>query len=676
MRLTFRPGGIPAQSILIVAALLVAELLVLVPAAWGHSYSPNCQANPGTYPDVIVGDIYEKYRWGVLGDITAFSVGTKSCNTGTCWLNWIASTNDHPTITQNMYRLKNSRFEQIGQSWVKNGFTALQQSLCGTCVSSGSGSYLGVGCSDPYSASLNGSWTYLSSKAEVNPVTGDFPYPPVLQGCSNTVICRRLQVHNADLDPALNAGAQYFVDSGYVAWDDINSGGGKNNYSYRPLTVSGSGTTFDITLTGSTVREQSGIQAWKAADPTVSLVDVQVQGDGVFTVGVKVTELAPSLWHYEYAVMNLSSYRAASSFSCLSPHGATITNVGFHDVDYHSGDLQVGTDWTSSVQSDRVVWFTEPIDQNPNANALRWSTLYNFRFDANVGPATGAISMGLWRIGSPATVAIAALSPTVCNADGICGFGETCANCPVDCFHQGGGSGCCGNGTCEAGENPCRCTTDCGTPTASETACANSVDDDCDGYTDCADLDCCRGPSCAASDADGDGYGAGCDCNNNDGSVYPGAAQLCDGKNNDCRAPSWPTVPASEADADGDGVRICANDCDDGNSHVWSKPGEASGLAVGYDRATRTTYIAWGTPASPGGNVVHYDTLRSSVPSDFMGAVCVETDGSDRTTADPGGAPSPGLNAYLVRARNACPDGIGRLGTNSSGLPIPGRLCP
>ena len=48
------------------------------------------------------------------------------------------------------------RFEQVGQSNVKHAFTALQNNICGFgCQSSGTGTLLGAGCSDPYSASLN-----------------------------------------------------------------------------------------------------------------------------------------------------------------------------------------------------------------------------------------------------------------------------------------------------------------------------------------------------------------------------------------------------------------------------------------------------------------------------------------------------------------------------------------
>ena len=44
-------------------------------------------------------------------------------------------------------------------------------------------------------------------------------------------------------------------------------------------------------------------------------------------------------------------------------------------------------------------------------------------------------------------------------------------------------------------------------------------------------------------DDDGDGFSE-CqgDCNEADASVYPGATQICDGKNNDCNAPGWPSL--------------------------------------------------------------------------------------------------------------------------------------
>ena len=69
-------------------------------------------------------------------------------------------------------------------------------------------------------------------------------------------------------------------------------------------------------------------------------------------------------------------------------------------------------------------------------------------------------------------------------------------------------------------------------------------------------------------DEDGDGISVCLDCNDHDATVYPGAPQLCDGKNNDCNDPSWPRVPDVEADSDGDGISVCAGDCDDHRASV------------------------------------------------------------------------------------------------------------
>jgi formylglycine-generating enzyme required for sulfatase activity/Tol biopolymer transport system component len=81
---------------------------------------------------------------------------------------------------------------------------------------------------------------------------------------------------------------------------------------------------------------------------------------------------------------------------------------------------------------------------------------------------------------------------------------------------------------------------------------AGSVDND----GDCDDLSW----PLNADDADGDGEStcAG-DCDDADSLVHTGAAEQCDGQDNDCDG-----VPGGdEGDADGDGVRPCDGDCDD-----------------------------------------------------------------------------------------------------------------
>ena len=60
-------------------------------------------------PDVIVGDLPATSRFGPLGTVYSYSVGTTSCNLGDQPLAWVSNTNQHPVITQNIFRLENGQ---------------------------------------------------------------------------------------------------------------------------------------------------------------------------------------------------------------------------------------------------------------------------------------------------------------------------------------------------------------------------------------------------------------------------------------------------------------------------------------------------------------------------------------------------------------------------------------
>lgn len=363
-------------------------------------------------PDVIVGDLSAVANWGTDAGsgIYAYSIGTTSCNAGDEELLWISSTNQHPVIGQSIYRYMDGKFEHLGQSWLKHGFFALQGGLCGSCSpSSTGGSALGVGCSDPYTAGRNGSQGNLGPKSEVNAATGFFSYPPSNPPYSGQ-IGRRVQVHESDLDPALNPGAQYYGEAQYVAPDDALAGNGANNASWRPLNFDSS--DYDMSTTSSTRREDPAIYAWQEIDPMVTILASDIPGDGRVLLGYRVTDNGDGTWHYEYAVHNINSHRSIRSFSLPLDSSVGLGSVDFNDVDYHSNEPYSGTDWSFNNTGSVASWSTDTFATNQNANAIRWGTLYNFRFDANTPPQSDTITLGLFRPGTPSTVSFTAMVPS------------------------------------------------------------------------------------------------------------------------------------------------------------------------------------------------------------------------------------------------------------------------
>lgn len=434
---------------------------------------PNACDVAGEAPDLLLGDIPAIARWGTLDGKTAFSLGPTTCNLGTCQGDYAASTSHHPVTAPNMFRLRGGRFEQIGQGWVFHGFFALSGPVCSTDCVPTSGSHLGVHCSTTDTTSYAGFQPNLGPRSDVDASTGMFPFPSTGRGEMGNVLFRRLQVDNDDLDPAQNAGAIYVVEGELVSEDDAAGGKVGNNASWRAATVAGVLPNLSVTLVGSTRPEQPAILAWRESDPFVTIKMVSTP-DGIVAVGSRATDLGGGWWHYEYAVQNLTSHRSVGSFKVPLPGGAQVTNAGFHDVDYHSGEPYDLTDWPAAVGSDGITWATTPYGVNPNANALRWGTLYNFRFDVDVPPdPAGAATLGLFRPGLPATFTAAVVAPRAC----------------------------------------------AGVPALVEGNCADGVDEDCDGARDCADADCCDAASCVGTDADGDGF-ALCDCDDGDPALW------------------------------------------------------------------------------------------------------------------------------------------------------------
>ena len=104
--------------------------------------------------------------------------------------------------------------------------------------------------------------------------------------------------------------------------------------------------------------------------------------------------------------------------------GITVSNLGFHAPLNHPGFANDGTlgnagfsnaAWTTNQTASALTWSSETFAQNQNANAIRWGTLYNFRFDSNRPPQAANATIGFFKTGSPITVGIQAPTPDSCN---------------------------------------------------------------------------------------------------------------------------------------------------------------------------------------------------------------------------------------------------------------------
>ncbi|MEE8525948.1 MAG: hypothetical protein V3T72_18585 [Thermoanaerobaculia bacterium] len=376
-----------------------------------------------------------------------YSVGTNSCNVGSIPLDWCdqiggcrtttdafhplapATVSDHSVISQNMYRLKDGRFEQIGASFLKHGFFSLNtpSSDCAwndggvpntSCVQPpAGGDQLGVGCTDFYNSGLNGNRP-MGRRSDVQVAGADHP-PSAAGGETDDAYDQRIVVAESHLDPAQNAGALYWMEGQYVVRDDARAGNGLNNASHRQATV-GALPSLNVSMTGPTIRELPAIFAWQSIDPEVDIVAVDKRtfflgeeadapiDPGTFYPNYTVTERfwaarkvtltgGPTPYHYEYAIYNLNSDTSADSFTIDFGQSATFSGAGFRDLPHHSGEPYDTSDWTIDVDGPNGTVTWTAVDMGTDTNALRWGFTFNFWFDADIGPNHSSHTLGTFK---------------------------------------------------------------------------------------------------------------------------------------------------------------------------------------------------------------------------------------------------------------------------------------
>ncbi|MGJ8636576.1 MAG: hypothetical protein ACSHX5_07000 [Phycisphaerales bacterium] len=323
----------------------------------------------------------------------AYSFGTTICNIGDEQAAWDANTNEHPLISQTLYRLKDHEITQIGIGFVRHTTIPLAGNACGLGCTPAGFLALGAGCSDESSALINGSQGLMGPRTEVNPQSGFYPYPFTSINQVGDSIYKRLQVAQSDIsDPD----ALYFIETQAISPSETTLETRNNNMSYRQVTFHSG--TLAPTLVGPTYSEQPAIYAWRDhgngignpdSDVIISVASIP-ELDSTYVVGSHVEVLGEDHSVARYAVLNMNGEVGIRHFgipnlSCFSD--AEIVSMDFDAPPYHDDlDDQIDSDPWTAVPLEMygyMHWKVDTYEENPNANAIRWGTMYNFSFEAD-----------------------------------------------------------------------------------------------------------------------------------------------------------------------------------------------------------------------------------------------------------------------------------------------------
>ena len=435
------------MRIVIMTGAIAAATLAAIGAGVGPRLSSdsNTPTNRGAeYFDVTTvfvaeqgygGGGHDMEYYGSRGGVGGWAIATTACNLGNIVAPWNQGNGTQPVIAQNCYRLENGRFELIGISWLKHSFCAVSEPGCGDCQSTNC-STLGIGCADTYWAGLNADAD--APRSDINALTGEYPYPFNYDPTGPSSIRGKLQLHPEDINPDLHPDALYFVEGQYVEPGEYVFNKQNNNASYKQIAFTSTTNSVGV---GSTQHTVPAIYAWKTHEPDVTIRSLRTkEGDGLPDgqghVGYLVTNNGDGTWHYEYSVHNQNSHRSFSSFTVPVPDCVNVSNIEFHDVDYHSGEPIEGTDWTNTRGAGELTWSTQKFADNPYANAIRWASMYTFRFDADSPPSPAKGSCDYYRDGTvPSVTFIISVPEDDCEAgcpadldgDGVVAVGDLLA---------------------------------------------------------------------------------------------------------------------------------------------------------------------------------------------------------------------------------------------------------
>ncbi len=332
-----------------------------------------------------------------------FSASNTMCNPGQVLIPWHAvPQTDHPKFGFLVARLQGDRMVQVSdRSYCKHAFLSLNSNngVCLPCVDPGTGSLMGLGCSDVYAAGNNADRNYLGPPDEINPWLGTWAMvgsyfdrgepevaPPANSDGSRSplnmagdAVKNRVTIRESDIV----TGASFFYQIQLLHEGESVAVRGDNMLT-RGVAFAWSGTTWSATNVGEPV-PGSVLTQWPGAS-------IQLGGngndDGRVSVAVKVTGPTNGFWHYEYVAHNIDNHRGVASFRLPLCPSARVRDVGFRDIDQDALNQWVAT------RSGGELAFSAPA-----ANPLNWNSMFNFWFETDAAPATGLASFDQARIG-------------------------------------------------------------------------------------------------------------------------------------------------------------------------------------------------------------------------------------------------------------------------------------
>lgn len=348
----------------------------------------------------------------------------------------------HPYLVWNLYRIDaDGTLVQVARSGLKHAFaTANTGCNDATCVRNGH--ILGRACADLYNAGSNDTWNALSPRNEVIASTGQWgrcgsvwddrinqsgvPPEEWAVGCDgvqdaapvNDCYRYRLVARETDIDPALHAGARWYVDAWYVVRDDVDI---FSTMGWRELHPAWRDdldpARWDVGDPGPFVRGHV-VDAWLARTPPSqwSARGLLEAANGHVLVGTRVRRVDGG-YRYDYAMMNLDLTHAQTDgaepdlrvvwqagidrFAVSPRDGATASARDFRD-----GDADAGNDWSAAVEGDDVAWLA------PDAAAqLAWGSLAGFTLVSPHPPGPGHVRVSVPGIDAAALADIEALVP-------------------------------------------------------------------------------------------------------------------------------------------------------------------------------------------------------------------------------------------------------------------------